>query len=40
MGFFGTKEQISPKLIVLSGWNLNLLEIACLSRLSASLIKI
>ena len=38
MGFWGTKGQVTPKSIVQPGWNLNLSEILCLSRLSASFI--
>ena len=40
MGFFGTKGQVLLKSIVWSGWNTNLSKTLCLSRLSASLIKI
>ena len=39
-GVFGTKGQVTPKSPVRSGLNSNLFEILCLSRLSASLIKI
>ena len=40
MGFFGTKGRVTPKSIIRSGRNSNLIEILCLSRLSARLIKI
>ena len=40
MGFFGTKGQVNPKSTVRSGRHSNSSEISCLSRLSASLIKI
>ena len=38
--FFGTKGQVTPNSIVRSGRNSNSFEILCLSRLSASLMKI
>ena len=38
--FFSTKEQVTPKSIVLSSQSSNTFETLCMSRLSASLIKI
>ena len=38
MVFFGTKGQVTPESMVQSGQNLNLSEILCLSKLSASSI--